>query len=171
MNSTNTTINTTTGVYSSLQSKNNTNDQSINCSSAIDCIDHQALEKNICETDAKSNQTNYCPSQEYIHPIVSDVSKDDPITNEDDHSIPLDYRMDWSSEMENNLASCISSHPSILDLNNTKTDIDYSTIISLEILDSDVESLQSDTMETEENMSSIPQWVDANIWRTEPSAC
>ena len=136
----------------------------ISCSiPVLDCFDHQTLENDTCDKSITHNQTSYFSSEEYDCTVVSDPSKEDSLPQEKFQNMPLDYRIDLSSEMKNNLASCLSSYPSILDLNDMEL-VDDNSCISIDISESDMESIHSDSFEIDENISSIPQWTNIDVW-------
>ena len=129
----------------------------------IDCFDHQPLENDTCDNSITHTQTSCFLSEEYDCTVVSDASKEDSLPKEKIQNMPLDYRIDLSSEMKNNLASCLSSYPSILDLNDMEL-VDDNSCISIDISESDMESIHSDSFEIDENISSIPQWTNVDVW-------
>jgi len=136
----------------------------ISCSIPVhDCFDHQPLENDTCDNSITHNQTSCFSSEECDYTVVSDGSKENSLPQEKIQNMPLDYRIDLSSEMKNNLASCLSSYPSILDLNDMEL-ADDNSCISIDISESDMESIHSDSFEVDENISSIPQWTTVDVW-------
>ena len=143
-----------------------------NCLSSANAV--SPCHEGSSQHDAKlAVQTSQCMGDVFDGGLISEDS-DDVYSNsseENEHIIPLDYRLDWSEEMEDSLTTCLSSNPSLLIMEEKINSSDCDNSLRSVSDDWDMDSVVSVSTDQEsfQHISNIPQWINTDIWSIDPS--